>query len=542
MNNQKITIAIIITLLLALTITTYQTINLQNQIIQLQQNTNAKKIIKDYLLKNYGVSTIDELLQKKLKEYGLRYIGNPFTAALYPGQFQAENITGMHWYTYLSGSLYNRTDVLAYPEQIASYIIFGRDTDGDGVYDIVYAKNCTSGQIEFSGTDAAVVIQQAIDALPTIGGTILIKSGIYYCNDDISLKSGVRLVGESIPRWISATVYYGTRLHFATEKRIKIYGSESEPLRGIEIAYLYLSQDDKSSFAINGHYFHGLYLHDLVISGFDRGISLATGISGTTDDWSSVYIHRVRLVDNNNNMFLRRGSWIHIVGLSAGGGGQYVRLVDCREVWIERSQFACGSYLYFEAIDRTSFNIVVSKNHFEQMGSYLPIRFIGNGNSFYHIRINDNDFYDLDAGVFCISLDNVTDCLIEHNYLTGTANIEIASSCSEVKIVRNYFGQAAITDNGVNTKYKDNIGYVTENSGTASGLADGSYIVHGLAGTPTTVTLTCLNSTYDGENVLVYWDKVNTNSTHIAINIYWANGTAITDPVIAVSWNAKYQP
>jgi len=89
---------------------------------------------------------------------------------------------------------------------------------------------------------------------------------------------------------------------------------------------------------------------------------------------------------------------------------------------------------------------------------------------------------------------------------------------------------------------RDNVGFVTENSGIASGLADGSYIAHGLVGTPTTVTLTCLNSTYDGVPVIVSWNKASTNSTHIAINIYWANGTAITDPVIAVSWHAKYQP
>ena len=42
--------------------------------------------------------------------------------------------------------------------------------------------------------------------------------------------------------------------------------------------------------------------------------------------------------------------------------------------------------------------------------------------------------------------------------------------------------------------------------------------------------------------VAVFWNKALTNSTHIAVNIYWANGTAITDPVIAVSWRAEYNP
>ena len=82
----------------------------------------------------------------------------------------------------------------------------------------------------------------------------------------------------------------------------------------------------------------------------------------------------------------------------------------------------------------------------------------------------------------------------------------------------------------------------SENSGIATGLADGSLISHGLIGTPTTVTLTCLNSTYDGVPVIVSWDQQNTDSTHIAVHIYWANGTAITDHVIAVSWRAEYKP
>jgi len=99
----------------------------------------------------------------------------------------------------------NITDILAYPEQPASYIVFGRDTDGDGVYDIIYAKNGTSGEIEFSGTDASTVIQQAINALPNGKGRILIKNGVYSINQTIYLprideyKKGesFELIGES---------------------------------------------------------------------------------------------------------------------------------------------------------------------------------------------------------------------------------------------------------------------------------------------------------------------------------------------------------
>lgn len=41
-----------------------------------------------------------------------------------------------------------------------------------------------------------------------------------------------------------------------------------------------------------------------------------------------------------------------------------------------------------------------------------------------------------------------------------------------------------------------NMGFITENSGIATGLADGSLIYHGLAGTPTSYTLEVRNSNY----------------------------------------------
>ena len=89
-------------------------------------------------------------------------------------------------------------------------------------------------------------------------------------------------------------------------------------------------------------------------------------------------------------------------------------------------------------------------------------------------------------------------------------------------------------------KVERNRGFVTEASGTAT-VANGDYIAHGLAGTPTTVILTCLNATYDGVPVVVNCDYANTNSTHICVSLYWTNGTAITTPLL-VSWYVEYKP
>ena len=74
--------------------------------------------------------------------------------------------------------------------ETASYIIFK-------VGNTIYAKNGTTGEIEFSGTDASQVIQSAIDALPKeTGGKIFIKAGTYVISSYLSAVNNLVLEGE----------------------------------------------------------------------------------------------------------------------------------------------------------------------------------------------------------------------------------------------------------------------------------------------------------------------------------------------------------
>jgi len=66
----------------------------------------------------------------------------------------------------------------------ASYIIF---KDGD----VVKAKNGETGAIEFSGTDAATIIQETINCVASLGGgKVLIKKGVYTINEMILVPNG----------------------------------------------------------------------------------------------------------------------------------------------------------------------------------------------------------------------------------------------------------------------------------------------------------------------------------------------------------------
>jgi len=71
--------------------------------------------------------------------------------------------------------------------QLSTYTIFGEDIDGDSIYDITYAKYGLTGEIKYNGTDAGLVIQSSLNALPSSGGSIFIREGIYPVNSQITI-------------------------------------------------------------------------------------------------------------------------------------------------------------------------------------------------------------------------------------------------------------------------------------------------------------------------------------------------------------------
>lgn len=80
-------------------------------------------------------------------------------------QYNSVNLSEIYW------NDVNRTDVLANPEAHASYIIFKDDT-------YCYAKNGTTGQIDYRNTDATIVFQSCINDMPSsYPGLIYVREG-----------------------------------------------------------------------------------------------------------------------------------------------------------------------------------------------------------------------------------------------------------------------------------------------------------------------------------------------------------------------------
>lgn len=82
------------------------------------------------------------------------------------------------------------TDILDLKSE-ASYVVF---TDGLKYY----AKNGSTGMIEYSDTDATSVIQYAINNIPLPGGTIFIRRGTYVLSKAIVIDRFINLVGEGV--------------------------------------------------------------------------------------------------------------------------------------------------------------------------------------------------------------------------------------------------------------------------------------------------------------------------------------------------------
>ena len=82
---------------------------------------------------------------------------------------------------------------------VASYII-------DNESGTINAYSGNTGMVAYSGTDAAIVIQNAIDALPSNGGLIFLRAGTYPIttpgSSTIAVPSGVTLQGEGIDRTV----------------------------------------------------------------------------------------------------------------------------------------------------------------------------------------------------------------------------------------------------------------------------------------------------------------------------------------------------
>jgi len=90
--------------------------------------------------------------------------------------------------------------------------------------------------------------------------------------------------------------------------------------------------------------------------------------------------------------------------------------------------------------------------------------------------------------------------------------------------------------NGNDVRIRHNVGFVTENSGTAE-ASHGDWITHGLSGDPDMVQLTIKET--DAHYFLQLWA---TNATDFQIYLFDANASMVEDVDKTINWYAEYEP
>jgi len=405
----------------------------------------------------------------------------------------------------------------------ASYIIFQDDAGR------VYAKNGKTGMIEFSGTDAADVIQKAINAL-TSGGKILIKAGIYPIKSTINITSGgIYIEGECTghsytnnPTVLKASGLTGPMFSFSTPGTYANFG-------GIRNIQLYGNGQASVGIVLMAEQ-NDLVFENVFIWNFtSKGIQIIPSWGFTHHIWI-------------------RGCWIEQTGV-----GIYI--------WPTQNAVVKGLYILYNRFNGGSEHIQINGsqgivdwitimgNHFDTPGARAILlqgvessiniignMFCGGANASY-----DDIYMGTYGGKTIKNVNIVGNVFLLSNASSQLRNYYInigASSADYINIQSNIFkdlsglsGGPVYVASGANPHgiIKRNIGYVTENSGTAT-IAAGTTsvtVAHGLSATPSKVIVT------PRDNIGSVWVSAR-DSTNITINC----STAPTTNVI-VDWYAE---
>ena len=469
----------------------------------------------------------------------------------------------------------NRTDVFANPQMPYSYEI----SIENGV---VKAKNGSTGQIEFQSTNANYVIQSAIDATP-VGGKVFIKAGKYDLDNKLTIEKAIVLEGEGIGGFTelsclrftdgvdgiivsaSATTVCIKNLYLKTGGKTKtgIY------LQGNATTYLKNCRLENIRFhgwniAVRLDYsrttlLHGLDIRSSITGIYTYGLAVANMISNC-HMWGDLDADSfgVRLVPDGTTGF----DGLMVINSLFGGiekavygdYGSALQIANCQlDGWTitglrlanTKNIVITGNWIQHK-VDSTNSTAI-------RLNTCNAINIIGNrlGAYYYNILLLSCDNASV-IGNVCklaeyysdIEIDDSTNILVLANEClsqpTGAAHPnsirEIGTADNNV-IMSNRVA-LGISRVGAHTVVRHNFGFVTENSGTISAV-NGTWVEHGLAGTPTTIIVTPLNGTYDGVPVIA--NVLSYNATMFQVGLYWTNGTAITTPLL-VSYYVEYKP
>jgi hypothetical protein len=438
---------------------------------------------------------------------------------------------------------------LAYLDTLPSTAIYTIETDGVGNYRAIRYD----GEQLWESTDASYTINTAISS----GKNIIFKEGTFELSNPLSLKHGIILEGMGENTVIKQES--GANLDYL----IYIYLNTGSSFGRVQLRNFVLDgnkagQTGGSGYGIYSDTYSSVYsdyvlFQDLYIKD-TYGIGIET--NGNYYEFDNVYVYgagshgfvirdyHARLVNtvarkNVGDGYLLRGTGLHsllgVRSLQNNGNGIHLYGIDYGDL---RSEIIGGS-----AMMNDKHGIL-----FEGASNNRIIGVSIEGNSYAIANASDNIHFKSYGSTH--SDNNI----LEGNTIKGNGNVRYqiyeADSNQDYNLVQ---GNEILDDGqtgkilvqGSNSKVKNNIGFVTENSGMET-IANNEYIAHGLAtslniGTMNSIVLvTPYTSVYDGVPVVAGSNFVN--GTHIRVSAYWTNRTAITDDAVQIWWSVEYKP
>jgi len=390
-------------------------------------------------------------------------------------------------------------------EEIATYIIF---KDGN----LIVAKNGKTGKRDYSGTDAASVIQSAVDH----GGLIFIKEGHYLISSPISITKTTWIQGAGMD-WHTgekATVLEATadmtgengvfefegedRVHFTGISDLTIYnptGRAKNAIYAVNISdavfrRLYLNQGTECGIYILGTSMDmwNIWIEDCLIENMT--------LTGIRIDPAANDITKVHIL---NNYIYSCDLGINLQEFEATGGTiTWVNIKGNHVFNIDK----VGIMLWKDAA-----HVDISHNLLYDCGSEAANTFnairVGDGNvsgdRCQYVNIHDNIVHGNSVSKYGISLEDYSD------------NIHVVNNIVHDCATAGINAEATVT----NYVIRENLGHQTENSGTAT-IPNGNTSVvvnHGLVAAPSVVLVTGTHS-----EVASPW-ITNITATQFTINV-----------------------
>lgn len=413
-----------------------------------------------------------------------------FSIGFFAGQIYAQS----HWKTIELGSF----------TEVASYIIYQEDS-------FVYAKNGKTGQIDFNGTDAATVIQNAITALPADDmGIIQLNLGVFenpvFISKAIILRGKLTLMGRGP---------YSTYLKLAN---------------GVN--------DSMFKFNVSGGSYYYFTMMNLGLDGNSENNAAGSLLDVNTNLYDGLIFncHFQNAKEYCIKLF-QPWNWrishstielAKIAGLYVTGGDDF-KAIETKflfnaigaDIRCHRARFI-GCFFFR---NRQNGLYVQDSDSLTLIGTQFRKNSYRNVNTYDEILLYDAVDHFKAIGV---SIDGMNTSRYGINLCTLYIKSSRIIGCSIVNMVT-----APVWNSGIDTQIDGTVipsgtlsSLVVRNSGTATG-ASPIVVSHGLAGTPTVVTL--------GVNAIQPWSTSWTaNSTHITI--YHSASSDIT-----VTWYAEYR-